>query len=251
MKIVLEIGRYNTEMGEAPYSRTYEVDLPPDSRILDALMDVKRNQDGTLAFRKSCAHGVCGSDAMRINGTERLACKTLLRDVVESEGAVVKIEPLRHQKVQRDLMVDQSPFFQKYESVRPYLIPMEKDDSREYIQSPEEREQFDDATKCILCQACVSACPVPDENPDFIGPAAIVQAARFVFDSRDVGFEERLGVLDQPNGVWSCENHFECTRVCPRGIKVTKLINLTKRRIKKYRESRGEETAEEAGGKPS
>ena len=240
MRIVLDIKRYNPEVDAEPHSVRYTVDLSPTARVLDGLMEIKRNQDATLAFRKSCAHGVCGSDAMRINGKERLACKTLVQEVAGEDGAVVTIEPLRHLAVQRDLMVDQTPFFAKFESVRPYLIPKAESGDREFVQSPEERAQIDDATKCILCQACVSACPVMDENPDFLGPAAIVQASRFVFDSRDAGFEDRLDVLDHPNGVWACENHFECTRVCPRGIKITKLINLTKRRIEKHRRERGE-----------
>jgi succinate dehydrogenase / fumarate reductase iron-sulfur subunit len=189
---------------------------------------------------------VCGSDAVRINVKERLACKTLFQDVVEGGGETVRIEPLRHLTVQRDLMVDQSVFFEKFRKVKPFLIADQDEapDGKEYFQSQEDRELFDDATKCINCGSCYSACPVLDKNPDFIGPAAIVQAARFINDSRDKGLEARLDVLDTPDGVWPCENHFECTRACPRGIKVTKLINLTKRQIKKYREERGEKTAE-------
>ena len=144
------------------------------------------------------------------------------------------IQPLKHLALQRDLMVDQGEFFARWRSVKPYLIADRPvPEGRERLQSPEERQAFDDPTKCILCAACYSACPVLDEkNPRFVGPAAIVQAARFVFDSRDTGLAARLPVLDRPDGVWACENHFECTRVCPRGIKVTKNINLTKRRIK-------------------
>ena len=244
MNIILAIQRFNPERDESPYFQEYRIRADPTDRVLDALMKIKRGQDGTLACRKSCAHGVCGSDAMRIEGKERLACKTLIQDVAHSEGDRITIEPLRHLRIQRDLMVDQSPFFEKFESVQPYLHPRKKTEQGEYIQSEEERAQIDDPTKCILCQACVSACPVMENNPRFLGPAAIVQAARFVFDSRDTGFEQRLGVLDSPDGVWSCENHFECTRVCPRGIKITKLINLTKRRIQQYRKERGENTAE-------
>ena len=244
MKVVLDVRRYNPESDENPYFEEYEVDVEPTDRVLDALMKVKRGADRTLAFRRSCAHGVCGSDAMRINGRETLACKVLIQDVAATDGAVIKLEPLRHFEVERDLMVHQASFFEKYRLVRPFLIPAEKTGTGEYIQSQKEREPIDDGTKCILCGACISACPVMEENPDFVGPAAIVQAARFVFDTRDSGFEERLAVLDHPDGVWSCENHFECTKVCPRGIKITKLINLTKRKISTYRAERGEDTAE-------
>lgn len=242
MKINLEIQRYNPEKDAQPFFQTYSVETEPTARVLDALMDIKRNQDGSLAFRKSCAHGVCGSDAMVINGQNRLACKTLVQEVAESDGATVKIGPALHQEVQRDLMVKQDTFFTNFRSVKPFFIADEekRPAEKEFIQSQEERELIDDPTKCILCGACYSACPVLDKKPDFIGPAAIVQAARWVFDSRDKGLEDRLDILDQPNGVWACENHFECTKACPREIKVTKLINFTKRAITKYRDERGQ-----------
>lgn len=242
MKLTLEIQRYNPGADSKPYYQSYDVNVEPTDRVLDALMDIKRNQDGSLAFRRSCAHGVCGSDAMLIDGKNRLACKTLIQDVTDENGATVRIQPLNHMAVQRDLMVSQDRFFENYRSVKPYFIPKAEHapEHGEYVQSPEDRALFDEATKCILCSACYSACPVLDKNPDFIGPAAIVQAARFVFDSRDAGLEARIDVLDSPNGVWPCENHFECTKACPREIKVTKLINQTKRAIKKYREERGE-----------
>ncbi len=240
MTVTLEILRRNPETGSKPEYRNYTVEVDKTDRVLDALMDITRTVDGSLGFRRSCAHGVCGSDAMRINGKERLACKTLFQDVVSESETVVRIEPLRHLPVQKDLMVDQSEFFTKFRSVKPYIIPKEEVADGEFIQSQEERELFDEATKCINCAACYSACPILDENPKFLGPAAIVQAARFVRDSRDKGLEARLEELDRPDGIWPCQNKFECTRVCPRDIKITKLINLTKREITKYRESRGE-----------
>ena len=243
MTVNLEIQRFNPETDTEPHFKSYSVEVEPTDRVLDALTDIKRNIDGSLAFRRSCAHGVCGSDAMVINGTEALACKTLIQDVAEADGATIKIEPARHMEVQRDLMVRQDTFFGNYRAVKPFFIADESKPApeKEYIQSVEERHAFDDPTKCILCGACYSACPVIDKNPNFIGPAAIVQASRFVFDSRDTGLGARLEILDQPDGVWACENHFECTRVCPRDIKVTKMINFTKREIKKLRESRGEQ----------
>jgi succinate dehydrogenase / fumarate reductase, iron-sulfur subunit len=249
MKITLSIERFNPDVvGGDPRPQAFTVDVQPTDRVLDALIELQRNVDGTIALRKSCAHGVCGSDAMIINGKTRLACKTLIRDVAEREGAVIEIKPARHMERQRDLMVDQREFFAKFRMVKPFLIPRAPaPGDREYVQSPEERALIDDATKCINCGACYSACPVLDSNPEFLGPAAIVAAARFVFDSRDKGLEPRLDVLDTPNGVWSCDNHFECTRACPREIKVTKLINLTKREIERYREARGEQPRD--GGK--
>jgi succinate dehydrogenase / fumarate reductase iron-sulfur subunit len=234
MQIELKIFRYNPETDSESRFDTYKVEAQPTDRVLDSLMHVYRNEDGSLAFRKSCAHGVCGSDAMRINGRERLACKTLIKDVAEADGDSILIEPLRHLPVQKDLMVDQSEFLARFKKVSPYLIPVDKaPESGEYIQSQLQRDAIDDATKCINCGACYSACPVLEINPDFLGPAALVHAARFIFDSRDTGLDERIAVLDQPNGIWACDNHFECTKVCPRGIKITKLINMTKREIKK------------------
>ena len=232
MKITFRIQRFNPETDIRPYFQEYTLEVAPTDRVLDALMQIKAEIDGTLAFRKSCAHGVCGSDAMIIDGQERLSCKTLIQDVAEGDGATVQIEPLKHLPLLRDLMVGQDEFFARWRSVKPYLINEETPEEKERVQSPEKRAAFDDPTKCILCASCYSACPILDEeNPRFIGPAAVAQAARFIFDSRDQGFEDRLDVLDHPDGVWACSNHFQCTRVCPRGIKITKNINLTKREI--------------------
>jgi len=148
-----------------------------------------------------------------------------------------QVEPLKHLSLLRDLMVEQEEFFARWRKIKPFLINQEPVPEKERVQSPQERAVFDDPTKCILCGSCYSACPILDgKNTAFIGPAAIAQAARFLFDSRDRGLGERLPVLDHPDGVWACENHFQCTRVCPRGIKVTKNINLTKRRVTKARE---------------
>jgi succinate dehydrogenase / fumarate reductase iron-sulfur subunit len=233
MNIIVKIKRYNPDTDDAPYFQKYTVDTDPNERLLDALMQIKRFQDGSLGFRKSCAHGVCGSDAMRINGKDGLACKTLIKEVAEKDGDTVVVEPLRHLPVQRDLIVDQSEFFAKYRSVKPFLINDEPVKEKERIQTPEQRLQFDDTTNCILCASCYSACPIPGEHPDFIGPAAIAQAYRFMADSRDRGDQQRMGVLDAPSGVHLCQNHFECTRACPRSIMITKRINQTKRLIEK------------------
>jgi succinate dehydrogenase / fumarate reductase iron-sulfur subunit len=173
---------------------------------------------------------------MIINGEERLACKTLIKNLDLKPGPagelVVTVEPLKGLPLQRDLMVDQEPFFTAYRSIKPFLISSSPVAAKERKQSPEERAEFDDATKCILCASCYSACPVVREkNPGFIGPAAVLGASRFAFDSRDSGFGERMPLLDRKDGIWDCESRFRCTQVCPRGIKVTKAINATKRRI--------------------
>jgi len=167
MNIILKIQRYNPDTDKEPYFQEYEVTVGPNERLLDALMQVKRFQDGSLGFRKSCAHGVCGSDAMRVNGQDGLACKTLVKEVARHEGDTVTVEPLRYLPVQRDLIVDQDAFFKKYRSIQPFLINDEPVAGKERLQSQEERLQFDDATNCILCAACYSACPVLENNPVF------------------------------------------------------------------------------------
>jgi succinate dehydrogenase / fumarate reductase iron-sulfur subunit len=235
MKIILNIQRFNPDTDEAPHFQEYTVEADPNERLLDALMQVKRFQDGSLGFRKSCAHGVCGSDAMRINGKDRLACKTLVKDVAEKDGDTISVAPLRYLPVQRDLIVDQAEFFRKYRSVKPFLINDESVEEKERLQSQEERLRYDDTTNCILCASCYSACPVMEENPAFLGPAAISQAYRFLADTRDRGLEDRRAVLDDPNGVWPCQNHFKCTKACPRAILITKRINQTKRLLEKQK----------------
>ena len=239
MKVTLDVHRYDPAKDAEPWRQSYDVEVQPTDRVLDALVHISRYDEGAPSYRRSCAHGVCGSDAMRINGTEALACKTLIRDVAEADGDTITLDPLNHMSVQKDLMVDQSTFLAKFREIRPFLMPKEEaPEHGEFIQSAEDRAIIDDATKCINCGACYSACPVLDENPNFLGPAALVAAARFVFDSRDQGLQERLAIVDHPDAVWSCDNHFACTRVCPREIKITKLINLTKRTIKKYKEEK-------------
>lgn len=236
MRIYVEIQRFNPESDTHAYTQKYEVEAEPTDRLLTVLLDIKGTQDPTLGIRRSCAHGVCGSDAMIINGKERLACKTLIKDVAQEEGATIRVEPLRNLHVQRDLMVDQHRFFENYLHVKPYFISAKKPKEKEFRQTPDERQNFEEGTKCILCVSCYSACPIIRKvNPGFLGPAAVVQAARFNDDSRDEGFAERLPRLDYPDGIWPCESRFECTRVCPRGIKITKTINLTKRKIQKFK----------------
>jgi succinate dehydrogenase / fumarate reductase iron-sulfur subunit len=194
--------------------------------VLDVLELVKGKSDGTLAFRRSCAHGVCGSDAMRINGRNHLACKTLVRDV----GANITVEPVLGLKVKKDLIVDMDPFFDNYKKMLPYMInesPLPAD-GRERLQSPEDRARFDETTKCILCAACTTSCPSYWANGDYYGPAAIVTAHRFIFDSRDEAAGERLQILAETDGVARCHTAYNCTEACPREIKITKAIGEVK-----------------------
>ncbi len=228
MKALLRIRRFNPEKDKQPWWGEYTLeDVNTNDSVLDLLHRVKWEQDGALALRRSCAHGVCGSDALRINGANMLACKTLVSRLPAS-GDVVKIqvEPLLGLRVLKDLIVDMEPFMDHYKSVMPYFINNSAPpaDGRERLQSIEDRARFDDTTKCILCAACTTSCPSFWANGSYIGPAAIVNAHRFIYDSRDEGAEERLAVVGDSMGVWRCRTNFNCTNACPREIEVTKAI---------------------------
>jgi succinate dehydrogenase / fumarate reductase, iron-sulfur subunit len=225
--LTLRIRRYNPEVSDQPWWDEFEIEMEPSDRVLDALHEVKWRHDGTLALRRSCAHGICGSDAMVINGSNRLACKVLVRDVAPK----VTVEPIRGLQPLKDLIVDMEPFFAGYRKMLPFLINDEDPGPEERHQSPEERERFDDTTKCILCAACTTSCPIFWGDEGYVGPAAIVNAHRFIFDSRDRGARERLQVLGEKTGVFRCRTTFNCTEACPRGIKVTKAIQEVKRAI--------------------
>jgi succinate dehydrogenase / fumarate reductase iron-sulfur subunit len=227
--VTLRIRRFNSEVSDEANWVDYQLDIDPKERVLDALHKVKWEIDGTLTFRRSCAHGICGSDAMRINGRNRLACKTLIKDINPEKP--ITVEPIKGLTVMKDLVVDMEPFFQAYRDVMPFLITKGNEPTRERLQSPEDRERFDDTTKCILCAACTSSCPVFWNDGQYFGPAAIVNAHRFIFDSRDEGGEQRLEILNDKDGVWRCRTTFNCTDACPRGIEVTKAIQEVKRAL--------------------
>jgi succinate dehydrogenase / fumarate reductase iron-sulfur subunit len=227
--VTLRVRRFNPEVSADAQWVDYQLPIDPKERVLDALHKVKWEIDGTLTFRRSCAHGVCGSDAMRINGRNRLACKTLIKDINPEKP--ITIEPIKGLTVLKDLVVDMDPFFQAYRDVMPFLITKGNEPTRERLQSAEDRERFDDTTKCILCAACTSSCPVFWNDGQYFGPAAIVNAHRFIFDSRDEGGEQRLEILNDKDGVWRCRTTFNCTDACPRGIEVTKAIQEVKRAL--------------------
>jgi succinate dehydrogenase / fumarate reductase iron-sulfur subunit len=233
--VTVRVRRFNPEAREDAYWEDFRLDIDPKERVLDALHQIKWELDGTLTFRRSCAHGICGSDAMRINGKNRLACKTLIKDITEIRDGVgakpITVEPIKGLTVLKDLVVDMEPFFQAYRDVMPFLITTGNEPTRERRQSPEDRARFDDTTKCILCAACTSSCPVFWNDGQYFGPAAIVNAHRFIFDSRDEGGEQRLEILNDRDGVWRCRTVFNCTDACPRGIEVTKAIQEVKQAL--------------------
>lgn len=223
MQIKLKVFRYLPHTGNKPHYDTYEMEVNPNDRVLDVLEQVRADADPGLGYRRSCAHGVCGSDAMRINGRNALACKVLVKDLKTNQ---ITVEPLLGLKVLRDLIVDMEPFFEHYRSVLPFFIndnPL-PEDGKERLQTPEQRKRFDDTTKCILCAACTTSCPSFWANGKYVGPAAIVNAHRFIFDSRDTAAAQRLEVLNEDSGVWRCRTAFNCTEACPRDIQITKAI---------------------------
>jgi succinate dehydrogenase / fumarate reductase iron-sulfur subunit len=247
--VTLKIARFNPEDPEAYTDsggwQSFRVPCLPTDRLLNLLIYVKSYLDGTLTMRRSCAHGVCGSDAMRINGVNRLACKVLMRDLLpnaptrgrsagsapEAKPLTITVEPIRGLAVEKDLVVDMEPFFDAYRAIKPYLITSGNSPTRERIQSPTDRARYDDTTKCILCACCTTSCPVFWNEGSYFGPAAIVNAHRFIFDSRDEGAAERLEILNEVDGVWRCRTTFNCTEACPRGIEVTKAIQEVKRAL--------------------
>ncbi len=236
MQVTMRIRRFNPEKDSKPWWGEYTLDdVERGDRILDLLHRVKWELDGTLAFRRSCGHGICGSDGMRINGTNGLACKVLVHNLGEGDRLKIQVEPFLGMRVIKDLVVDMEPFWEHYRSVMPYFVndtPL-PENGRERLQSPEDRERYDDTTKCILCACCTTSCPSFWANGQYVGPAAIVQAHRFIFDSRDTATTERLKIMADPDSVWRCRTIYNCTPACPREIRITEHIGEVKLAIRR------------------
>jgi succinate dehydrogenase / fumarate reductase iron-sulfur subunit len=234
MLVKLKVFRFDPQRDKEPHYDTFTVEAELTDRILDLLNKVRWEQDGSLAYRMSCAHGICGSDGMTINGVSALACQKLVKDY--GKGKEVVVEPLSVFIVVKDLVVDMEPFFEQEKSVHPQgeIALRQPIHPGENLQTIEERALFDDDIKCIMCACCVSACPISQkEDPSYVGPAVIVRAHRYIFDSRIKDSIERLAIMDKPHGAWSCKSYFKCTQVCPKEIQVTKHILEVKRRILK------------------
>jgi succinate dehydrogenase / fumarate reductase iron-sulfur subunit len=217
----LSIFRFDPERDEKPYMQDFEIELEPaDRMLLDVIVRLK-TQDDTLTFRRSCREGVCGSDAMNINGRNGLACITSVKDLKEP----VILRPLPSFPVIRDLVVDMTRFFRQYHSIRPYLVNDEPPPERERLQSPEDREKLNGLYECILCACCTSQCPSFWWNPEkFVGPAGLLQAERFIADSRDRATQERLDGLNDPYRLFRCRTIMNCTEVCPKGLAPSRAI---------------------------
>ncbi len=224
--VKFSIYRYDPDKDEKPYMQNLEVELlPTDKMLLDALIRIKQSNDDSLSFRRSCREGVCGSDAMNINGKNGLACITNMRDLKEP----VVLRPLAGLPVVRDLIVDMTQFFTQYHSIKPFLINDTPPPEKERLQSPEEREELDGLYECILCACCSTACPSFWWNPDkFVGPAGLLQAYRFIADSRDQAVAERLDNLEDPYRLFRCHSIMNCVDVCPKGLNPTRAIGKIK-----------------------
>jgi len=227
MMQTFKIYRFNPEEGKAAEYKSYQVDVQEGMTILDVLNEIKGKQDGSLTYRRSCRHGICGSCAMTINGLNHLACETQVKSL---GSGTVTIEPLRHMKVIKDLAVDMEPFFEKLKAVRPFLIAGTPPTDKERYQSIEDRKKIDGSYECIYCGACTSSCPSFWANTDFLGPAALLKAYRFEFDSRDQGFAERLPILNDRLGLWRCHTIFNCT-ICPKSLNPTWAIGELKKKV--------------------
>ncbi|HJV79645.1 succinate dehydrogenase iron-sulfur subunit [Noviherbaspirillum sp.] len=215
------IYRYDPDADKAPYMQDYDIALAPtDHMLLDAILRIKM-EDDSLTIRRSCREGVCGSDAININGRNGLACITPIRGLKEP----VVLRPLPSFPVIRDLVVDMTQFFKQYHSIKPYLINDTIPPEKERLQTPEEREELDGLYECILCACCSSQCPSFWWNPDkFVGPAGLLQAYRFIADSRDTATEERLDDLNDAYRLFRCRTIMNCTEVCPKGLAPSRAI---------------------------
>ncbi|MCC7060240.1 MAG: succinate dehydrogenase iron-sulfur subunit [Burkholderiaceae bacterium] len=220
------IYRYDPDKDARPYMEDLEVELGPhDKMLLDALMRIKQTKDDSVSYRRSCREGVCGSDAMNINGKNGLACITNLRELKQP----IVLKPLPGLPVIRDLIVDMTQFFKQYHSIRPYLINDTPPPEKERLQSPEERDELDGLYECILSACCSTACPSYWWNPDkFVGPAGLLQAYRFLADSRDEATSQRLDDLEDPYRVFRCRSIMNCVDVCPKGLNPTRAIGKIK-----------------------
>jgi succinate dehydrogenase / fumarate reductase iron-sulfur subunit len=224
-KYTFKIRRFHPERNKIRRWDEFAVDMEPGERLLDGLVKIKDTLDGSLTFRRSCAHGICGSCAMKIDGRSALACQTLMKDL----GETITVEPLPAFPVIKDLVVDMEPFFSKNEQVLPYLLNDETPPERERLQSPEDQQKILQAITCIMCGCCTSSCPSYWADKEYLGPSALLKAARFILDSRDRASEQRLRKVARAHGVWRCHSIYNCVEVCPKEIDITAHIAKLKR----------------------
>lgn len=224
-KYIFRIKRFDPERDPGPHWEEFAVEMDPIERLLDGLIKIKDTMDGSLTYRSSCTHGMCGSCAMKINGRNALACQSLVKDIPE----VITLEPLQAFPVIKDLVVEMEPFFEKNKEVLPYLINDEPPPERERLQSPKDQTVILQSITCIMCGCCTSACPSYWADKQYIGPSALLKAARFIFDTRDRAASERLFRITHEHGLWRCHSIFNCVEACPKEIDITGYLAKMKR----------------------
>jgi len=225
----LKIVRYTPGEGRKSYIQTYTIKAEPTWSVLDCLNEIKWHHDGTLAFRRSCRSGICGSCAMNINGKNRLACETRIEDLKKK---TITITPLPFFEIIKDLVVDLDPFFEGIKSIKPFLAAKGiNPEKREMVQSKEAREKLDGLYECIYCGSCTSSCPSFWHNYRFMGPAALLRAQRYLADSRDNSKKERFSLIDTNNGVWRCHTVFNCVEACPKNLNPAEAIQKIKKNL--------------------
>jgi len=234
-EVTFRLTRYDPERAGRAYHQEFTVPVQRGMTVLDALIWIKNNLDGTLTYRASCRMGICGSCGMFINGKPRLACQT---QVLDLDTDVVEVAPLPNFDNIKDLVPDLEPMFEKHKQIKPFLIRQDRKEQEspigEYLQSPEELEEFLQLSYCIKCGLCLSACPTVATDPEFLGPQALAQAYRYSADSRDEGFVERLPAVDTAQGCWRCHFAGACTEACPKGVDPARAIQLLKRKVIAY-----------------
>ena len=221
--ITFRIRRYDPENKELPKYMEYKVPIQKGMTVLDSILYIKEHLDHSLAARYSCRMGICGSCGMIINGKEKLACQT---QVLELGKDLIKVDPMGNYEITKDLVPDVSKLFRNHETVKPFIIREEEEPKSEFLQTPEQREEFAMFTDCILCGMCLSACPTSASDELYLGPQALAQGYRYIADNRDLGFNERLNTLDSKHGVWRCHFSGACSEVCPKGVDPALAIQL-------------------------
>ena len=227
-KRTFKIFRFNPETDEKPTYKSYEVECQPAWTILDVLNEIKWFQDGTLTYRRSCRHGICGSCAMMVNGINNLACELQVNTMKKDP---IVIDPLPGFEIYKDLAVNMEPFYEALKRVKPWLINNDPAPSRERIQSPEEFALMGNSIACILCAACTSSCPSFWTDGEYLGPAALLKAFRYTFDTRDHGMDQRIEALDNKHGLWRCHKITNCFTACPKNLNPTEAISKLQKRI--------------------
>jgi succinate dehydrogenase / fumarate reductase iron-sulfur subunit len=223
----VKILRYDPAQDKKPHWEDYSGEFDSDATILDVLNDIHWKTDGSLAYRRSCRSAICGSCAMKVNGQNILACET----PIHKFKGKIRIEPLPGFPILKDLVVDMDGFFEKLKRVKPYLKVDKPLPDKEFTQSPAEFEYIRESVTCILCGACTSSCPSLWANEDYLGPAALLKAYRFIFDTRDDYADERIDIVNDKNGIWRCHTIFNCMEACPKDIKITEYLSRLKVKV--------------------